>query len=162
MKIIIANDHAAVAIKERLQNWLNKQGHTVVDLGVDANTRADYPDKAIEATNLFLEGGYDYGILCCGTGIGVSITANKVRGIRCALPQNSYAAAMAIEHNNCQFIAFGGRIDYQESPEDILNAFQSTKYLGTERHQRRIDKITDTESKASSLTQRACADTLPS
>jgi len=152
MKIIIANDHAAVSIKKKLQIWLDKRGDTVVDLGVGTDTKADYPDKAIEATNLFLKGGYDYGILCCGTGIGVSITANKVRGIRCALPQNSYAAAMAIEHNNCQFIAFGGRIDYQEPPEDILDAFLSARYLGTERHQRRIDKITTVESIPFSLT----------
>jgi len=148
MKIIIANDHAAVAIKKRLQTWLDKQGHTVVDLGVGGDTKADYPDKAIEATSLFLKGGYDYGILCCGTGIGVSITANKVRGIRCALPQNSYAASMAVEHNDSQFIAFGGRIDYQESPEDILDAFLSAEYQGTERHQRRIDKIAATEERA--------------
>lgn|GEM_PF-409669 len=145
MKIIIANDHAAIAIKERLHNWLEKQGHRVVDLGVDAGVKADYPDKAIEAASLFLEGGYDFGILCCGTGIGVSITANKIAGIRCALPQNSYSAKMAVEHNNCQFIAFGGRIDYQENPEDILDAFLSAIYQGSERHQRRIDKITAME-----------------
>jgi len=145
MKILITNDHAAVDIKERLKTWLDKEGYAVVDLGVGADTRADYPDKAIEAASLFLEGGYDYGILCCGTGIGMSITANKVRGIRCALPQNSYAAAMAVNHNDCQFIAFGGRIDYQETPEDMLNAFLNARYQGAKRHQRRIDKIKDAE-----------------
>jgi len=147
MKILIANDHAAVNVKKRLHAWLDKQGHAVVDLGVGAEAKADYPDKAIEAASLFLKGGYDCGILCCGTGIGMSITANKIRGIRCALPQNSYAAAMAVEHNNCQFIAFGGRIDYQENPEDMLNAFLSARYQGTERHQRRIDKIRAAETK---------------
>jgi len=152
MKIIIANDHAAVSIKERLQTWLEKQGHTVVDLGVGTDTKADYPDKAVEATSLFLEGEYDYGILCCGTGIGVSITANKIKGIRCALPQNSYAAAMAVEHNDCQFIAFGGRIDYQESPEKMLDAFLKARYQGSERHQRRIDKITAAERNSLPLT----------
>lgn len=124
---------------------MESRGHTVTDLGVGVGGNADYPDKAIEACNEFLSGGYDFGILCCGTGIGVSITANKVRGIRCALPQNSYAAAMAREHNNCQFIAFGGRIQYPEPPVDMLRAFLEAEYGGTDRHIRRVAKIMGAE-----------------
>jgi len=145
MKIVIANDHGAVEIKNTLKEWLEKQGHVVSDLGAAEGESVDYPDKAIEACREFLAGGYDYGIVCCGTGIGISITANKVDGIRCALPQNTYAASMAKEHNNCQFIAFGGRIEYPEPPVEMLKAFLEAQYGGTDRHKRRVNKIMSAE-----------------
>ncbi len=141
MKFVIANDHAAIELKETLKTWLENQGHEVTDLGVPADGKADYPDKAVEACQTFLSGGYDHGIVCCGTGIGISITANKVKGIRCALPQNAFGAAMAKEHNNCQFIAFGGRIEYPEPPVVMLKAFLDAEYGGTDRHDRRVGKI---------------------
>ncbi|MDT8299192.1 MAG: RpiB/LacA/LacB family sugar-phosphate isomerase, partial [Spirochaetaceae bacterium] len=115
-------------------------GHEVEDLGIGDGEKADYPDKGEQAARLFMKGGYDYGVLCCGTGIGISISANKVKGIRCALPQNIFAAEAAKEHNDCQFIAFGGRIEYPDKPTDMLNAFLSAKFVG-DRHQRRVDKI---------------------
>ncbi len=145
MKFVIANDHGAVEIKKTLKEWLEKQGHVVSDLGSAEGESVDYPDKAIEACREFLAGGYDYGIVCCGTGIGISITANKVDGIRCALPQNTYAASMAKEHNNCQFIAFGGRIEYPEPPVEMLKAFLEAQYGGTDRHKRRVNKIMSAE-----------------
>ncbi len=89
----------------------------------------------------FNRGGYDFGILCCGTGIGISISANKIHGIRCALPQNSYAARMAKEHNDANFIAFGGRIDYPENVLDILNAYITAKTSAEDRHARRRAKL---------------------
>ncbi|MDF1568935.1 MAG: RpiB/LacA/LacB family sugar-phosphate isomerase [Spirochaetaceae bacterium] len=140
MKIIMANDHAAVELKNELKVWLLDQGHEVEDLGIGDGEKADYPDKGEQAARLFMKGGYDYGVLCCGTGIGISISANKVKGIRCALPQNIFAAEAAKEHNDCQFIAFGGRIEYPDKPTDMLNAFLSAKFVG-DRHQRRVDKI---------------------
>jgi ribose 5-phosphate isomerase B len=145
MNFVIANDHGAVELKETLKTWLESEGHEVNDLGAAEGESVDYPDKAIEACMAYLEGGYDYGIVCCGTGIGISITANKVKGIRCALPQTVYAAAMAKEHNNCQFIAFGGRIDYPESPIDMLKAFLEAEFGGTDRHERRVGKIMGAE-----------------
>ena len=140
MKIIMANDHAAIELKNELKTWLLDQGHEVEDLGIGDGEKADYPDKGEQAARLFMKGGYDYGVLCCGTGIGISISANKVKGIRCALPQNIFAAEAAKEHNDCQFIAFGGRIEYPDKPTDMLNAFLSAKFVG-DRHQRRVDKI---------------------
>ena len=141
MKFVIANDHAAIELKDTLKTWLERQGHEVNDLGVGADEKADYPDKAEEACHTYLAGGYDYGIVCCGTGIGISISANKVKGIRCALPQNAYAAAMAKKHNDCQFIAFGGRIEYPDAPVDMLKRFMAAEYEGTDRHLRRVGKI---------------------
>jgi len=145
MKFVIANDHGAVEIKETLKTWLKEQGHEVTDLGAAEGESVDYPDKAVEACKEFMTGGYDHGIVCCGTGIGISITANKVDGIRCALPQNTYAASMAKEHNNCQFIAFGGRIDYPDPPVEMLKAFLDAEYGGTDRHERRVSKIMEAE-----------------
>ncbi len=144
-KIVMANDHAAVEIKEELKAWLLDNGFEVNDLGVDEDGKADYPDQAEAACKEFLRGGYHAGVICCGTGIGISISANKIKGIRCALPQNIFAASMAREHNNCQFIAFGGRIEYCESPVEMLAAYLGVEFDGGERHQRRIDKIMELE-----------------
>ena len=106
----------------------------------------DYPDMAQKAVEEFRKGDYEFGVLLCGTGIGISISANKMNGVRCALPQNCYAATMAKQHNNANFIAFGGRIEYGEDPISILDAFISSEFEGG-RHQRRIDKIMALEGK---------------
>lgn len=141
MKFVMANDHAAIELKLELKAWLEEHGHEVDDLGVGPDEKADYPDKGAEAARTYMAGGFDYGVICCGTGIGISIAANKVKGIRCALPQNAYAAEMAKEHNNANFIAFGGRIDYPDSPTVMLEAFLGATFGGNERHERRVAKI---------------------
>ncbi len=147
MKFVIANDHAAVDLKEELRIWLESEGHQVVDLGVAEGEKADYPDKGEEAARAFMAGGYDYGIVICGTGIGISIAANKVNGIRCALPQNAFAAEMAKEHNDANMIAFGARVEYPETPVEMMQAFLTAEYGGTDRHQRRVGKIMAIEGK---------------
>jgi ribose 5-phosphate isomerase B len=146
MKTVIANDHGAVALKKTILSYLEKKGIDYVNLGVDTEDSCDYPDMAEKAAGEFLKGGYDFGILLCGTGIGISISANKIHGIRCALPQNVFAAKMAKEHNNANFIAFGGRIDYPETVTDMLDAFISSEFQGG-RHEKRVDKMMRLESK---------------
>ena len=89
---------------------------------------------------LFRKGGYEFGVLLCGTGIGISISANKMTGIRCALPQTRYSAEMTKRHNDANFIAFGGRVEYSEKPEEILDAFIDASFEGG-RHERRIAKM---------------------
>lgn len=145
MKFVIANDHAAVELKTEITQWLTEHGHEVTDLGVAAGEKADYPDKGVECAKAFLSGQYNFGIVCCGTGIGISITANKVKGIRCALPQNIFAATMAREHNNCQMLAFGSRINYPEPPIEMLKAFLEARHDTESRHARRVDKIMQAE-----------------
>lgn len=140
-RVVIANDHGAVAVKRILADHLADRGFTVTNLGVDDEASVDYPDIAQSACAEFFKGGYEFGILCCGTGIGVSISANKVPGILCALPQNVFAAQMAKEHNNANFLAFGGRIEYQEPVTDMLDAFIDSEFLGG-RHGVRVDKMT--------------------
>ncbi len=144
MNIILANDHGAVELSNKIKQHLEEKGHKVNHLGVKEETSVDYPKMAEAACKEFLNGGYDFGILCCGTGIGISISANKIKGIRCALPQNIFAAQMAKQHNNVNFIAFGGRIEYQESPTDMIDAFINEKFAG-ERHQRRVSMMMDLE-----------------
>lgn len=138
--VVLANDHGAVDLASILIEHLYKVGYEVKYLGVKDNQSVDYPDMAKVACDEFKKGGYEFGILLCGTGIGISISANKIEGIRCALPQNGYAAGMARRHNNANFIAFGGRIDYSEDPVDMLQAFIDASFEG-DRHQRRIDKM---------------------
>lgn len=140
MKVVVANDHGAVALTKEIVDHLVHRGFDVDYLGIESETSVDYPDMAKLACDRYLAGGYDFGVLCCGTGIGISISANKIHGIRCALPQNIFAATMAKEHNDANFIAFGGRIDYPEPVLPMLDAFIDTKFAG-DRHQRRIDKM---------------------
>lgn len=141
MRVIIANDHGAVALKIRLMRHMEQKGFSVVNLGTDDENSVDYPDMARQACAEFLKGGYDFGVLLCGTGIGISIAANKIDGIRAALPQNKFAARMAKEHNNANFLVFGGRIDYNEPPEELLDAFVNATFDTQGRHCRRVAKL---------------------
>ncbi len=146
MKCVLANDHGGVELAAELKKHLAERGIEVVYLGTDSTESVDYPDYAEKAVNEYRKGSYDFGILICGTGIGISISANKMKGIRCALPQNSYAAEMTKRHNNANFIAFGGRIVYPEPVTAILDAYLDAKFEG-DRHQRRIDKMMALEGK---------------
>ncbi len=139
-KVVVANDHGAIEVTLSIVEHLKSRGFEVNHLGVTKSDSVDYPDMAAKACGEYLAGGYEFGIVCCGTGIGISISANKIDGIRCALPQNIFAATMAKEHNNANFIAFGGRIEYQESVIDMVDAFIDSEFQGG-RHQKRVDKI---------------------
>ena len=140
-KVVVANDHGAVELTAAIVEFLKNRGFEVNYLGTAENKSVDYPDMAELACTEFLKGDYEFGVLCCGTGIGISISANKIHGIRCALPQNCFAAQMAKEHNAANFIAFGGRIDYQESVTDMLGAYIDAQISQDERHARRRAKM---------------------
>ncbi len=145
MKVVLANDHGAVDLAKSLKAHLEQKGITVNHLGVFDEKSVDYPDIATLATSEYKKGGYDFGIVCCGTGEGICMAANKVEGIRCALPVNAFAAEKAKEHNNANFLSFGGRItNYPDSPMAMVDAFMAATFAGG-RHQKRIDKITELE-----------------
>lgn len=144
MNIVVANDHGAVQLKKDVVAWLEANGHQVVNLGIDKEERVDYPDMASLACAEFKKGSYDFGILLCGTGIGISMAANKIRGIRCALVHDAFTATMAREHNDANFIALGGRVEYAIPVMDIIAAFINAKFEGG-RHQQRVNKIHDLE-----------------
>ena len=140
MRIVMANDHGAVELAAKLRKHLEDRGFEVNYLGTESEASCDYPDMAEKAVREYRKGGYSFGVLLCGTGIGISISANKMEGIRCALPQTSYSAEMTKRHNNVNFIAFGGRVEYSEDPASILDAYIDATFEGG-RHQRRIDKM---------------------
>ena len=140
MNIVIANDHGAVELKNSIVSSLQALGHTVENLGVDTSDSVDYPDIARLAASRFLGGGFDFGIVCCGTGIGISIAANKVPGIRCALVHDLFTAEMSKRHNNANFLAFGGRVQYTTSVMDMIQKYMATEYEGG-RHARRVGKL---------------------
>jgi ribose 5-phosphate isomerase B len=144
MRIVIANDHGAVALKKELLSWLKSHGHEVVNLGVDVEDRVDYPDMAAAACAEYKKGGYDFGILLCGTGIGITMSANKIAGIRCALVHDRFTASMAKEHNDANFIAMGGRVQYAIPPTEILATYMDATFQGG-RHVERVAKIMELE-----------------
>ena len=139
-KIIIASDHGAVTLKQEIISFLKSNNCEVKDLGVNTEDSVDYPDIALAACNEFKKGGYDFGILLCGTGIGMSIAANKVKSIRCAQVHDLFTAEMAKAHNNANFIAFGGRVKYSVAVNAMIDKFMKTNFSG-DRHERRIAKI---------------------
>jgi len=143
-KAVMANDHGAVEAAARVKKHLEERGFEVVYLGTDKEVSVDYPDKAREAVEEYRKGGYDFGVLLCGTGIGISISANKMNGIRCALISDKYTAMMTKRHNNPNFIAFGGRVEYKDTLEEMLDAFLDADFEGG-RHQNRINKMMDLE-----------------
>ena len=143
-KVVISVDHGALNIKKEIVEHLKQRGYEITDVGVHTEESVDYPDKAVDAVKEFRKGGYDFGVVCCGTGIGISISANKMKGITCALPQNCFAARMAREHNDVNFIAFGGRIDYSEPIPEILDSFIDAQFAGG-RHGRRVKKMNNLE-----------------
>lgn len=143
-KIIIASDHGAVVLKNQIISFLKAKGCEVKDMGVNCEDSVDYPDIAIKACLEFNQGGCDFGILLCGTGIGMSLAANKIKGIRCAQVFDIFTAEMAKAHNNANFLAFGGRIKYSVPVADMIEKFMTTNFAG-DRHERRVAKIMEIE-----------------
>ena len=145
MTIIVGSDHGGVDLKRQLIEFLNDAGHRVKDMGVDSSEAADYPDVAAKTCFEFNAGNYDFGILVCGTGIGISMAANKIDGIRCTPVWDIFSSEMAKAHNNANFVAFGGRIKYAVPITAMLTVFMETGFEGVtpqgDRHVRRVEKI---------------------
>ncbi|MDL2310570.1 ribose 5-phosphate isomerase B [Peptostreptococcaceae bacterium OttesenSCG-928-C18] len=146
MKIAIGSDHGGSELKPILIEHVKKLGHEIVDLGVPAGEKADYPIYGIKVAEAVASGEYDSGILICGTGIGISISANKVKGIRCACVNEVFSAKMAKEHNNANVIALGGRVVGTEVAKMIVEEWLSAEFQG-DRHLKRINLISEYENK---------------
>ena len=141
MKIAVACDHGALALKNNLIAHLNKAGYEVVNFGTDTLDSCDYPDFAGPAAQAVASGKCDKGIVLCTTGIGVSITANKVKGIRCALLSDVMSARLTREHNDTNMMALGAGIVGKNLALEIIDTWLTTEFSHDERHQRRIDKL---------------------
>lgn len=146
MKIAIGNDHAAVALKNHIKKYVEDMGHTVINFGTDTNDSCDYPVYGEKVGRAVAGGEADLGILICGTGIGISLAANKVKGVRAAVCSEPYSAKLTRMHNDANIIAFGARVVGEAMAEMIVYEFLNAKYEGG-RHQRRVDMISDIENR---------------
>jgi len=144
MKFYIATDHAGIEYKDFIIDLLKQKGIEVVDLGPNTKDRVDYPDFAKKCATAVRDDEGSFGILICGTGIGMSIAANKVKGVRAALCHDAYTAAMARAHNNAQILCFGQRVLGLGVVESVIDAFINTNFEGG-RHAQRVEKIMDIE-----------------
>lgn len=140
MKISLACDHGGLQLKTFVKDYLLQQGHDVVDCGTNSLDSCDYPDFARPAAQLVADGQCDCGIVICTTGIGVSIVANKVAGVRCALCTNVDQATMTRRHNNANMLAMGQKYVDNATAQRIVDAFLNTEFEGG-RHQARVEKI---------------------
>ncbi len=144
MKVAIGCDHGGIVLKESVQKTLESLGAEVVDLGCYSTDSVDYPEYGYKVAKAVASKECDLGVLMCGTGIGISIAANKVKGIRAAVVTNTFMAKATRNHNDANVIALGGRVISPAEAEEIVKAWYTAEYEGG-RHQRRLDMITDIE-----------------
>ena len=144
MKVAIGNDHTAVEMKNHILKYLEAKGYTMVNYGTDTSESADYPLYGKKVAEAVASGECELGILICGTGIGISLAANKVKGIRAAVCSEAYSAELTRRHNNANIIAFGARVVGIATAETIVDAFLGAEFEGG-RHARRVDMITAIE-----------------
>ena len=140
MKIAIGNDHAAVELKNIIKEHLEAQGHEVINVGTDTNASCDYPVYGEKVGRLVASGEAEAGVLICGTGVGISIAANKVKGVRACVCSEPYTAKLSKMHYNSNIIAFGARVVGSEMAKMIVDTWLETEYEGG-RHQRRVDML---------------------
>lgn len=140
MIIGLGADHGGYELKDKVKKYLQEKGYEVVDYGVNSPESVDYPDYAQKVCGEILSGNVDNGMLFCGTGIGISIAANKIKGIRCGLIYDEFSAEMAKRHNNCNVVAMGGRTMSEEKVYAMLDKYLEAKFEG-DRHSCRIEKI---------------------
>ncbi len=145
MKIAVGSDHAGFHVKNSLRDMLRAEGHEVMDMGADSAESSDYPDFAARVGRAVASGQAERGVLVCGTGVGMSIAANKIRGVRAAACSEPVTASLSRSHNNANVVCLGERIVGPEVASAIVRTFMETPFSEGERHIRRIGKITRLE-----------------
>ena len=143
-KVYIGNDHAAVAMKNELVEYIKGLGYEVVNVGTDTEERVDYPVYAVKVAKAVVQDKGSLGVLICGTGIGMSLAANKIHGIRAAAVSEVYSAKLTRMHNDSNIVCIGARVIGPETAKMIVETFLATEYEGG-RHQKRIDMISELE-----------------
>ena len=144
MKLAIGNDHVAVDMKNEIKSYLEAKGIEVINVGTDSTDRFNYPVSGYRVAKMVASGEVDGGVLICGTGVGISLAANKVRGIRACVCSDPYTARLSKQHNNTNIIAFGARVIGVETAKMIVDEWLNATYEGG-RHQTRIDMISEIE-----------------
>lgn len=144
MKIAIGNDHVAVDMKNHIVAYLEEKGYELINYGTDSAERCDYPVYGEKVARAVASGECDFGILICGTGVGISLAANKVHGIRAVVCSEPYSAKLSRQHNNTNIVAFGARVIGNATAEMIVDAFLTAEFEGG-RHAKRVDMISAIE-----------------
>lgn len=146
MKVIIGADHGGYELKNHISKWLKDNQYEIKDIGVFTSESVDYPDIAYQVASEVAKGNFERGILVCGSGVGVSIAANKVNGIRAVLCHDPVMARLSREHNDCNVITMGGRFIAKEMAFEILDIWFNSEFTNG-RHKQRIEKISEIEKK---------------
>jgi len=141
MRVAIGADHAGFALKQLIGGDLRDLGHEVIDLGTDSMDPVDYPDYAEAVGKVILDGKADRGVLVCGSGVGASVAANKLPGIRAALCHDTYSARQGVEHDDMNILVLGGRVIGSELARELVHAYLAALFTKEERHRRRLEKI---------------------
>lgn len=149
MRITLGSDHAGFELKRVLRQYLEQQGHTITDVGTNSTAPVDYPDFAEAVALSVLRGESERGILICGSGVGASVAANKIPGIRAGLAHDAYSAHQGVEHDDMNLLVLGSRVIAAELAKDLCDIFLAAHYTGEERHQRRLAKIHSLEQRYS-------------
>jgi RpiB/LacA/LacB family sugar-phosphate isomerase len=147
MKLVIGSDHAGFALKVAIGDLLRSLGHEVLDVGAFNESPSDYPDFAEAVGRAVLDGKVERGVLVCGSGVGASVAANKVMGIRAGMCHDTYSAHQGVEHDNINVLVLGSRVVGVKLAEDLVKAFLGAKFSQEERHVRRLGKIKALEDK---------------
>ena len=144
MKLAIGNDHVAIDMKKEIKEYLESKGIEVIDVGTNSAERFNYPVSGYKVARMVADKEVDAGVLICGTGVGISLSANKVKGIRACVCSDPYTARLSKQHNNTNIIAFGSRVIGIETAKMIVDEWLAAQYEGG-RHQTRIDMISEIE-----------------
>ena len=141
MRIVMGADHAGFELKQTLAEYLRQRGHEVIDKGTDSKNPVDYPDFAEAVSQGLLAGQAERGVLICGSGVGASVSANKLPGIRAGLCHNTYSARQGVEHDDMNILVLGARVIGVEIARELVDHFLAAQFNGEERHRRRVEKI---------------------
>jgi RpiB/LacA/LacB family sugar-phosphate isomerase len=141
MRIVIGADHAGFDLKQIIAEYLRHRGHEVIDKGTDSDDPVDYPDFAEAVAKVIVDGQADRGVLICGSGVGTSVAANKIPGIRAGLCHDTYAARQGVEHDDMNVLVLGARVIGVELARELVDNFLRARFNGEERHRRRVAKI---------------------
>jgi ribose 5-phosphate isomerase B len=147
MRLVIGADHAGFELKQQLANYLRERGHEIIDAGTTSNAPVDYPDFAEAVSTSLRSHKADRGVLVCGSGVGASVAANKIPGIRAGLCHDTYSARQGVEHDDMNVLVLGARVIGPELAKELVERFITAQFTGEERHQRRLEKINSLEAR---------------
>ncbi|HEY7515233.1 MAG TPA: ribose 5-phosphate isomerase B [Vicinamibacteria bacterium] len=150
MRVVVGADHAGFVLKQEIAEDLRRRGHEVLDVGTNSTAPVDYPDSAEAVGRAVTEGRAERGVLVCGSGVGASVAANKLPGVRAAVCHDAYSAHQGVEHDDMNVLVLGGRIVGPALAHELVEAFLAARFSGDERHVRRLDKVKALEARFTS------------